>query len=66
MKLAELRNLTKEELSLKLFSFKEELSKLNYMKRSGQVDKPHQFKQLRKTIARIQTLLREPQSIKKE
>ncbi len=59
MKLSELRNLSKEELSAKLISIKEELSKLNYLKRAGQVDKPHQFKVLRKTVARIHTLLKE-------
>lgn len=59
MKIADLRNLSKEDLSLKLVSLKEELSKLEYLKRAGQVNKPHQFGVLRKTIARIHTLLRE-------
>ena len=59
MKLQELRNLSKEDLSLKLANCKEGLAKLNYLKISGQVDKPHQFKILRKTIARINTLLKE-------
>ncbi len=59
MKLAELKNLSKEDLSIKLGSLKEELSKLNYLKRVGQVEKPHQFKSIRKTIAQIKTLLRQ-------
>ncbi len=62
MKLAELKNLSKEDLTVKLASFKEQLSKLHYLKSVGQVDKPHQFKQLRKTIARIYTLLKEAQT----
>ena len=66
MKLTELRNLSKEDLSIKFVSLKEELSKLNYLKRAGQVDKPHQFKRLRKTIARIHTLLKEQAISKKE
>ena len=65
MKLAELKNLTKEDLSAKLGSFKEELSKLNYLKRVGQVDKPHRYGALRKTIARIKTLLRQDELAKK-
>ncbi len=59
MKLAELKNLSKDDLLAKLSSLKEELSKLNYLKRVGQVDKPHQFSAMRKTIARIKTLLRQ-------
>jgi len=59
MKLQELRNLSKEDLSIKLTNCKEELAKLNYLKTSGQIDKPHRFKILRKTIARINTLLKE-------
>ncbi len=66
MKLTELRNLSKEDLSIKFVSLKEELSKLNYLKRAGQVDKPHHFKRLRKTIARIHTLLKEQAISKKE
>ncbi|HQP91758.1 MAG TPA: 50S ribosomal protein L29 [Candidatus Omnitrophota bacterium] len=65
MKLAELKNLSKEELSSKLASTKEELSKLNYLKRVGQVEKPHQYGALRKTIARIKTLLRQDELAKK-
>jgi large subunit ribosomal protein L29 len=64
MKLDELRNLSKEDLVLKVAGFKEELSKLNYMKKAGQVDKPHRFKELRRNIARIQTLLNEKNSSK--
>ncbi len=66
MKLTELRNLSREDLSLKLASSKEELGKLNYLKVVGQVDKPHQFKTVRRTIARIKTLLKESESSKKE
>lgn len=58
-KIGELRNLSKEDLIVKLASSKEELSKLNYFKNVGQVDKPHQFKALRRRIARISTLLKE-------
>ncbi len=59
MKIKELRDLSKEDLSVKLASCKEELGKLHYLKTVGQADKPHRFKELRRTIARIQTLLTE-------
>lgn len=65
MKLEELKNLSKDDLSAKLASLKEDLSKLNYSKRVGQVQKPHQFSALRKTIARIKTLLRQEELAKK-
>lgn len=65
MKLAELKNLSKEDLSMKLAALKEEMSKLNYLKRIGQVEKPHQFKSMRKTIAQIKTLLRQEELTKK-
>jgi large subunit ribosomal protein L29 len=59
MKFVELNQLSVEDLSVKLASCKEELGKLNYQKRIGQVDKPHRFKELRRVIARIHTILRQ-------
>ncbi len=59
MKTKELRDLSEEDLSVKLASCKEELGKLQYLKTIGQADKPHRFKELRRTIARIRTLLTE-------
>jgi large subunit ribosomal protein L29 len=62
MKFVELSNLSPEDLAVKLASCKEEIGKLNYLKRVGQVDKPHRFKELRRVIARIQTILRSHRS----
>jgi len=59
IKINELRNLSREDLAVKLASSKEELGKLQYLKTVGQADKPHRFKELRRTIARIQTVLKE-------
>ena len=59
MKISNLRVLSKDDLIVKLAATKEELSKLNYVRLAGQVDKPHRFKSLRKTIAQIETLLHE-------
>ena len=58
MKFVELSQLSPEDLSSKMATCKEELGKLNYKKRIGQIDKPHRFKELRRTIARIHTILR--------
>ena len=57
MKYAELSNLSKEEMIVKLNGLKEELFKLNQQRYSGNVAKPHQFALVRKDIARIKTLL---------
>lgn len=66
MKITELRNLSKEDLLVKLASFKEGLAKLRYAKNVGQVDKPHQFRALRRTMARIETLLNESEKSSKD
>lgn len=59
MKIAELKALAPEELTQKLVSLKQELSKLNYQLRCGRVEKPHLFRQFKKDIARIKTIIRE-------
>lgn len=59
MKVAELRNLNKEDLTQKLTTLQDELLKLNYQKRVGNLEKPHRFKAIRKEMARIKTVLRE-------
>jgi large subunit ribosomal protein L29 len=61
VKITELRALSKDELIAKERTLKEELFKLNLQRYSGRVEKPHQFKLLRKDIARIETLLNETQ-----
>jgi len=57
MKIAELRNLTIEELAQKDRSLRQELFKLNQQRYSGNVEKPHMFSLVKKDIARVQTLL---------
>jgi len=57
MKIAELRNLTTEELAEKERSLRQELFKLNQQRYSGNVEKPHMFSLIKKDIARVQTLL---------
>jgi len=57
MKAKDLRNLSEEELIAKEKSLHEELYKLNLQRYGARVDKPHQFRVVRKDIARIQTIL---------
>jgi large subunit ribosomal protein L29 len=59
MKTAEIRNLTEEELRQKLNILKEELFKLNIQRKMGRVEKPHMIGELRKDVARINTILKE-------
>jgi len=61
LKVEELRNLNETDLNDKLNNLSEDLAKLLYQKRMGQVDKPHQFKQIRKDISRVKTIIREKQ-----
>ncbi|MFH0762468.1 MAG: 50S ribosomal protein L29 [Candidatus Omnitrophota bacterium] len=59
IKIQELRGLSREELLQKEEEIKAELYKLNLQRYGGRVEKPHRFSQLRKDIARIETILRE-------
>lgn len=58
-KLNEFRNLTKEELGIKLSGLKAELYNLRYQVRAGRIEKPHRVQQIKKDIARINTVLKE-------
>ena len=59
MKVKELKGLSSEELTVKEKTLKKELFDLNYQRKIGQVEKPSQFGSIRRTIARIMTILRE-------
>lgn len=59
MKTNELRNLTTEELTKKVTECKEELFNLRMQKATGMLEKPSRIKELRKTVARINTILKE-------
>jgi large subunit ribosomal protein L29 len=58
MKAHELKGLTKEELDHKLQDCKKQLMELQFKRRTG-VEKPHLFRQVKKDIARILTVLKE-------
>jgi large subunit ribosomal protein L29 len=58
-KISELRNLTKDELNLKLAGLKVDLFNLRYQAETGRIEKPHRMKQIKRDIARIRTIIRE-------
>lgn len=57
MKIAELRNLTSDQLQEQLLNLKKEQFNLRFQKATGQLEKTHRVNEIRKTVARIQTLL---------
>lgn len=59
MKLKELKELTPEDLVQKEKSLKKELFELNFQRKYGRVEKPGRFRNIRRTIARIKTILNE-------
>ena len=56
---SELRELTEEELVLRLKESKEELFNLRFQAATGQLENNSRLKTVRKDIARIYTLMRE-------
>ena len=59
MKTNELRKLTTEELIKKVNETKEELFNLRMQKATGMLEKPSRMHELRKLVARINTILNE-------
>lgn len=59
VKTNELRKLTTEELNKKVTECKEELFNLRMQKATGMLEKPSRIRELRKTVARINTILNE-------
>ncbi|MBB6216825.1 large subunit ribosomal protein L29 [Anaerosolibacter carboniphilus] len=59
MKANKLRDMTVQELNHKLTELKGELFNLRFQLATGQLENPMQVKNVRKDIARIQTILRE-------
>ena len=59
MKIEDLRELTAEELQEKRGDFREDLFRLRMRKAVAQLENPIRLRQLRRDIARIETILRE-------
>ena len=56
-KIADLRNLSSDQLHEQLLSLKKEQFNLRFQKATGQFEKTHRVNEIRKDVARIQTLL---------
>ena len=59
MKVNELRELTPEELALKLSELKAELFNLRFQNATNQLDNPLKIADVKKSIARVKTIIRE-------
>ncbi|MBO8129557.1 MAG: 50S ribosomal protein L29 [Peptococcaceae bacterium] len=59
MKAKELRELSDAELHKKLAESKEELFRLRFQLATGQLDNPMKIREVRRRIARLQTVLTE-------
>ena len=59
MKINEIRKLSTEELNTKINDFKQELFNLRMKQATGTLENTGRIKELRKTVARIKTILKE-------
>lgn len=59
MKPSELRELTTIELEAKLGDLKEELFNLRFQHATGQLENPMRIREVKKTYARIKTIIQE-------
>lgn len=60
----EIRELSPVEITTKLRDIRNELLQLRLRKHTGQVEKPHMLRALRKDIARLETILTEKKAKK--
>ena len=66
MKVKEIREMTTEEINKKIALTKQELFNLRFQQATGNLEKPSRIKELRKTVARLKTILRERELESKE
>lgn len=59
MKASNLRDLTKDELHNKISELKGELFNLRFQLATGQLENPMRIREVKKTIARTQTIIRQ-------
>ena len=59
MKVKEIRELSTEEINKKLVETKEELFNLRFQQATGTLEKPSRIRDLRHTVARLKTVLKE-------
>ena len=59
MKVNEIRELSTEEINKKLVESKQELFNLRFQQATGELEKPSRLRELRHTVARMKTVLKE-------
>ena len=59
MKVKEIRELSTEEINSKLVEAKQELFNLRFQQATGTIEKPSRIRDLRHTVARMKTVLKE-------
>ena len=59
MNIKEIRDMSNEELNKEVFSLKEELFNLRFQQATGQLENPARMREVKKTIARIKTVITE-------
>ncbi len=62
MKVSELREMSADDIKIKLEEFEEESFTLRFQHVSGQLTNPIRLRQVRRDIARVHTVLREQDS----
>ena len=62
MKANEIRKMTTEEINKKISENKEELFNLRFQQATGNLEKPSRIRDLRHTVARMKTVLKERES----
>lgn len=66
MKVKEIRELSTEDINAKLKETKQELFNLRFQQATGNLEKPSRIRELRHTVARLKTVLRERETVEKE
>jgi len=59
MKAGDVRSLSPEERQQKLVELKQELFNLRFQHATGQLENPQRLKQMKRDVARVQTVIRE-------
>ena len=59
MRASQLKEMTPEELEQQYRQLREEHFKLRFQAASGQIEKPHLIREVRRDIARVLTIMRE-------
>ena len=63
MKVKEIRELSTEEINEKLVETKKELFNLRFQQATGNLEKPSRLRELRHTVARFKTVLKERENM---